>query len=152
MDANRLIKWVVIIALAAFAWIYALPWAKKQIQGHSAPAAAAADNSCVTAAQHASETWGSGLHRFVNPPYDLAEWTRFRGDVEAQIAAANAACRESSQSCDMARSAMHDLQSLLANLDNAITSESPPPDDAVQQQEAIDTKIETAAALARGGK
>jgi hypothetical protein len=151
MDANRLIKWVVIIALAAFAWIYALPWAKKQIQGHSAPAAAA-DNSCVTAAQHASETWGSGLHRFVNPPYDLGAWGRFRGDVEAQIAAANAACRESSQSCDMARDAMRDLQSLVANLDNAITSGTAPPDDAVQRQEAIDTKIEAAAALARSGK
>jgi len=151
MDANRLIKWVVIIALAAFAWIYALPWAKKQIQGHAAPAAAA-DNACVTAAQHASETWGSGLHRFVNPPYDLGEWARFRGDVEAQIAAANAACRESSPSSDMARDAMRDLQSLVANLDNAITSGSPPPDDAVQRQEAIDTKIEAAAALARSGK
>ncbi|MBV8545147.1 MAG: hypothetical protein JO093_20670 [Acidobacteria bacterium] len=151
MDANRLIKWVVIIALAAFAWIYALPWAKKQIQGHSAPAAAA-DSSCVTAAQHASETWGSGLHRFVNPPYDLGEWGRFRTDVETQIAAANAACRESSQSCDNARDAMRELRSLVASLDNSITSGTPPPDDAVQRQEAIDTKIEVAAELARGGK
>jgi hypothetical protein len=151
MDANRLIKWVVIIALAAFAWIYALPWAKKQIQGHAAPAAVA-DSTCITAAQHASETWGSGLHRFVNPPYDLGEWGRFRTDIETQIAAANAACRESSQSCDMARDAMRDLQSLVANLDNSITSGSAPPDDAVQRQEAIDTKIEVAAQLARGGK
>ncbi|MGA8806374.1 MAG: hypothetical protein WB973_00760 [Thermoanaerobaculia bacterium] len=151
MDANRLIKWIVVIALAAFGWIYALPWAKKQIQGHSAPAAAT-DSACITTAQHASETWGNGLHRFVNPPYDLGEWGRFRSDVEAQIAAANAACREPSQSCDMARDAMRDLQSLVASLDNAITSGSAPPDDAVQRQEAIDTKIETAAELARGGK
>jgi hypothetical protein len=96
--------------------------------------------------------WGSGLHSFVNPPYDLEAWRRFRDDVEGKIAAANAACRESSQSSDMAREAMRDLQALVANLDNAITSGSPPPDDAVQRQEAIDTKIDTAAALARGGK
>ncbi|MEA2325281.1 MAG: hypothetical protein QOE68_240 [Thermoanaerobaculia bacterium] len=151
MDANRLIKWVIVIALVIFAWKYAVPWAKKQIQGRSAPAAAA-DNACTTAAQRASETWGSGLHRFVNPPYDLGEWARFRDDVEAKIAIANAACRESSQSCDMARDAMRDLRTLVANLDNAITSGSPPPDDAVQRQEAIDTKIETAAELARSGK
>jgi hypothetical protein len=151
MDANRLIKWVVIIALIILAWKYALPWAKKQIQGRSAPAAAV-DSSCITAAQRASETWGSGLHNFVNPPYDLGEWARFRDDVEAKIAAANAACRVSSQSSDMARDAMGDLRTLVANLDNAITSGSPPPDDAVQRQEAIDTKIEAAAALARGGK
>jgi hypothetical protein len=151
MDANRLIKWVVIIALIILAWKYALPWAKKQIQGRSAPAAAA-ESSCITAAQRASETWGSGLHNFVNPPYDLEAWRHFRDDVEAKIAAANAACRESSPSSDMARDAMGDLRTLVANLDNAITSGSPPPDDAVQRQEAIDTKIETAAALARGGK
>ena len=52
----------------------------------------------------------------------------------------------------MARDAMRDLQTLVANMDNAITSGSPPPDDAVQRQEAIDTKIEAAAALARGGQ
>ena len=150
MDANRLIKWVIVIVLAVAAWKYALPWAKKQMQGHSAPAAA--DNSCVTAAQLASETWGGGLHRFVNPPYDLAEWGHFRGDVEAKIAAANAACRDSSQSSDTARDAMRELQSLVASLDSAITSGSPPPGDAVQRQEAIDTKIEAAAELARSGK
>ena len=151
MDANRLIKWVIVIALVIFAWKYAVPWAKKQIQGNSAQTVAA-DNSCITAAQRASEAWGSGLHSFVNPPYDLAAWGRFRDDVEAKISAANAACRESSQSSDMARDAMRDLGTLVASMDNAITSGSPPPDDAVQRQEAIDTKIETAAALARGGK
>jgi hypothetical protein len=151
MDSNRLIKWVIVIALVVLAWKYAIPWAKQQIQGHSTTAAAA-DTPCITAAQRASETWGSGLHKFVNPPYDLGEWTRFRGDVEAKIAAANAACRESCPSCDMARDAMRDLQALVANLDSSITSGNPPPDDAVQRQEAIDTKIEAAAALAQGGK
>ena len=151
MDANRLIKWIIVIALVILAWKYAVPWAKKQIQGHSAQSVAA-DNSCVAAAQRASEAWGSGLHTFVNPPYDLAAWGRFRNDVEAKISEANAACRESSQSSDMAREAMRDLQTLVANMDNAITSGSAPPDDAVQRQEAIDTKIDTAAALARGGK
>jgi hypothetical protein len=151
MDANRLIKWVIVIALVIFAWKYALPWAKKQIQGRSS-SSAAADSPCTRAAQGASETWGSGLHSFVNPPYDLAAWGRFRDDVELKISAANAACRESSQSCDMARDAMNDLRTLVGNMDNAITSGSPPPDDAVQRQEAIDTKIETAAALASSGK
>jgi len=151
MDANRLIKWVIVIALVFFAWKYALPWAKKQLEGHPATAAAS-DNSCIAAAQRASEAWGSGLHRFTNPPYDLGDWGRFRGDVEAKIAEADAACRESSPSCDMARDAMRDLRTLVANLDNAITSGTPPPDDAVQRQEAIDTKLDTAAALARGGK
>ena len=150
MDANRLIKWVIVIALLIAAWKYGVPWVKNKFETH--PAAAAADNSCIAAAQRASETWGSGLHRFTNPPYDLGDWGRFRNDVEAKIAEANAACRESSPSCDMARDAMRDLGALVANMDNAITSGTPPPDDAVHRQEAIDTKLETAAALASGGK
>ena len=150
MDANRLIKWVIIIALAIAAWKYGVPWVKNKFEGH--PTAAAADNSCIAAAQRASEAWGSGLHRFANPPYDLADWGRFRNDVEGKISEANAACRESSQSSDMARDAMRDLGALVASMDNSITSGSAPPDDAVQRQEAIDTKLDTAAALARGGK
>jgi len=150
MDANRLIKWVILLALVFVAWKYGLPWVKNKFDSH--PAAAAADTSCVAAAQRASEAWGSGLHRFTNPPYDLGDWGRFRNDVEGKIAEANAACRESSQSSDMAREAMRDLSALIANMDNAITSGTPPPEDAVQKQEAIDTKLDTAAALARGGK
>ena len=151
MDANRLIKWVVILGIIFFAWKYGVPWAKKQLQGHPT-AAASGDNSCTTAAQRASETWGSGLHSFVNPPYDLGAWNSFRTNVEMKIAFAEAACKESSPSCDEARSAMKDLRGLVADLDSAITNGSPPPDDAVQRQEAIDTKIEAAASLARSGK
>jgi hypothetical protein len=151
MDANRLIKWVVIIALAAVAWKYAIPWAKQQMSGH-ASSATSTDNSCTAAAQRASEAWGSGLHRFANPPYDIGAWSSFRGDVEGKIASAESECRGSSQSCEAARTAMRDLRNLVGDLDTAIRNGSPPPDDAVQRQEAIDTKIEAAAELARSGK
>lgn len=151
MDTNRLLKWVVIIVLAAVAWTYAIPWAKRQIRT-SSTTAVPAENSCVAEAQRASEAWGSGLHSFVNPPYDLGAWSSFRGDVEKKIAAAESECRASSQSCDAARGAMSDLKNLIAELDAAITNGSPVPDDAVQRQEAIDTKIEAAADLARSGK
>ncbi|HEX7677847.1 MAG TPA: hypothetical protein VF713_06970 [Thermoanaerobaculia bacterium] len=151
MDTNRLLKWVVIIVLAAVAWKYAIPWAKRQIRT-SSTSAVPAEDSCVAAAQRASEAWGSGLHSFVNPPYDLGAWSSFRGDVEKKIAAAESECHASSQSSDAARGAMSDLKNLIAELDAAITNGSPVPDDAVQRQEAIDTKIEAAAELARSGK
>ncbi|HXH39691.1 MAG TPA: hypothetical protein VNN08_13765 [Thermoanaerobaculia bacterium] len=150
MDANRLIKWVVVIALAVVAWKYAIPWAKQQMNGHAS--SSASDNSCVAAAQRASEAWGSGLHRFANPPYDLGAWSTFHDDVEGKITAAESQCRSSAQSCEAARTAMSELRNLTRDLDTAIRNGSPPPDDAVQRQEAIDTKIEGAADLARSGK
>jgi hypothetical protein len=151
MDANRFIKWVAIIVLAVLAWKYALPWAKQQLRGH-ATSAASAESSCTAAAQRASEAWGGGLHSFVNPPYDLGAWSSFRADVDAKISSAESECRASSQSCDAARTAMTDLRNLVGDLDTAIRNGSPPPDDVVQRQEAIDTKIEAAAELARSGK
>lgn len=150
MDVNRLVKWVIIIVLVVFAWKYAIPWAKQQIQGHTA-STVTASNSCTTAAQRASEAWGSGLNHFVNPPYDLGAWSSFRSDVDSKISAAETECRAASQSCETARSAMSDLRSLTSEFDSAIRNGSSPPDNAVQRQEAIDTKIEAAVALARAG-
>src|SRR5258708_6650913 len=118
MDVNRLVKWIVIIAIVFVAWKYGIPWAKHQLQGH-AIAAVSTDNSCVAAAQRASEAWGGGLHSFVNPPYDLGAWSSFRDDVEKKIATAVFQCRASCQSCDAARSAMTDLKNLIAELDAA---------------------------------
>jgi hypothetical protein len=148
---NRLIKLVVIVALVVVVWKYGIPWAKKQLTGHTS-SAASADNSCTAAAQGASNAWGSELHRFANPPYDIGAWSSFRGDVEKKIASAESECSGTSQSCEAARTAMRELRNLVGDLDTAIRNGSPPPDDAVQRQEAIDSKIEAAADLARSGK
>jgi hypothetical protein len=150
MDTNRLVKWIMVIVLAIVAWKYALPWVK---QHHGSVAATSSpESSCTTTAQHASETWGSGLHRFANPPYDMAAWSDFRSGVESEIAKAQTECSCAQQSCETARGAMSDLRSLVSEFDTAIRNGSSPPDNAVQRQESIDTTIETAAALARGGK
>jgi len=151
MDGNRLVKLIVIVALVFVAWRYGIPWVKKQFNGPTT-SSGSTDSSCVTAARQASEAWGSGLHSFVNPPYDLGAWSSFRGGVETKIAAAESECSASSQSCEAARGAMSDLRSLISELDGAITKGSPVPEDAVQRQEAIDAKIEAAADLARSGK
>jgi hypothetical protein len=151
MDMNRLVKWIAVIVVAVLAWKYAVPWAKQQMHGSRA-SVSSAGTSCPAAAQHASEVWGSGLHRFANPPYDLAAWSGFRSDVDTQIATAEKECRCTQESCETARTAMSDLRSLVSEFDTAIRNGSPPPDSAVQRQEAIDAKIEAAAQSASAGK
>jgi hypothetical protein len=151
MDTNRLLQWIVVIVLAVVAWKFGLPWAQEHMRG-SVAATSSPESSCTATAQHASEIWGSGLHRFANPPYDMAAWSDFRSGVESEIAKAQTECSCAQQSCETARCAMSDLRSLVSELDTAIRNGSPPPENAVQRQEAIDTTIETAAALARGGK
>lgn len=151
MDTGRLIKLIAIAALVFLAWKYGMPWAKKQMHG-SAATSSSGQSSCTTAAQHASEVWGSGLHRFANPPYDIAAWSSFRADVDAQISSAESECRAAQESCEKARAAMTELRGLVAGFDTAIRNGSPPPDDAVQRQEGIDTKIDAAADLVRAGK
>ncbi|HEV8431794.1 MAG TPA: hypothetical protein VGR95_00160 [Thermoanaerobaculia bacterium] len=150
MDVGRIVKVIVLIAVLYVAWKYGLPWLQRQQSG-GGTTHATAQSGCPAAAARASETWGSGLHQFVNPPYDLAAWSSFHDSVENKIASAESECSCSDASCDKARSAMHDLRSLLSDLDTAIRNGSAPPSDLAQRQEAIDKQIDEAADLTRKG-
>lgn len=146
MDFGKLLKWIVIIAVLFLDWKFLGPKIREKLgsPSRSESTAANAATGCADAAAAASEKWGSGLGRFVNPPYDLDEWGRFRTSVEAKIATAQAQCGCDSDSCRSVRSALDDLRSLVAEMDTSIRSGSPPPADAVQRQEAIDNAIESA--------
>ena len=147
---SRVVKIVVVIAVLYAAWKYGLPWLQRQQSGGSSTQTA--QSGCPAAAARASEAWGSGLHSFVNPPYDLAAWSSFRDGVESKISSAESECSCGSASCDKAKAAMRDLRSLSSDLDSAIRNGSPPPSDLAQRQEAIDKQIDEAANLTRAGK
>lgn len=152
MDFGRVIKWAVILGLVVAVWKVGVPWVKRQSFGGSAASVsgggASGDPVCVRAAERASEVWGSGLGRFVNPPYDLAAWSSFRGDVDARIQDAESQCSCAEESCRKARSAMSDLRMLVSEMDTAIRTGGSPPSDAVQRQERIDSQINEAAGRA----
>jgi hypothetical protein len=147
---DRLVKLLVVAAIAFVAWKYVVPWVKKQ-GGSSETTVAGGGASCVRSAERASEAWGSGLSRFTNPPYDAASWSTFRGNVESRINAAEADCTCAVESCTKAREAMRDLRSLVNDLDSTVRNGSPA-SDLVQRQEAIDNRINEAGELARAGK
>ena len=149
---DRIVKLVVVAAIVFAAWKYVVPWVKKQ--GGSGPAetvVAGGGASCVRSAERASETWGSGLRQFVNPPYDANAWSGFRGRVESGINAAEAECDCRADSCEKARSAMRDLRALVNDMDSTVRTGSSA-SDFVQRQEAIDNRINEALELARDGK
>ena len=147
---DRIVKLVVVAAIVFVAWKYVVPWVKKQ-GGGGETVVAGGGASCVRSAERASEAWGSGLSRFVNPPYDAGAWSSFRGDVESKINAAEADCDCQVDSCGKAREAMRDLRSLVSDLDSTIRNGSSA-SDFVQRQEAIDNRINEASDLARAGK
>lgn len=154
MDLGRIVKWIVILGLVYFAWNVAIPWIQNQgSKGSksSKSSQSSSDNSCVQSAARASETWGDGIGRFVNPPHDTMAWDTFRGKVETRIRAAESECGCATSSCDKARGAMRDLRGLVTDLDSALRSSSGPPSDIVQRQESIDTRIDEARELARSG-
>jgi hypothetical protein len=146
VDLGRLFKWLVIIALVILAWRVGLPWLKQQKLGGAGASSSspAGDDSCAAAAERASETWGSGLAQFVNPPYDLNAWSSFRGRVDEQISGAESKCSCAQTSCGTVRGALRDLRGLVSDLDAAIRNGSSPGGDIVQRQEHIDTLISEA--------
>jgi hypothetical protein len=129
---------VVVLAFVIFKW-----WKNHQ----SAPTAAAGASpaqECAAAAAAAGDTWGSGVGRFANPPYDAAAWDDFRSRVEREARQAQEKCLCGDAACNTAKGAMSDLRSLVNEMDSALRSGSPPPSDLVQRQEAIDNAINAA--------
>jgi hypothetical protein len=153
MNLGRLLKWIVIIAIAFFAWKVVLPWIQGQKFGGKSVSISSnvGDDSCAGQAERASEKWGSGLAHFVNPPYDLAAWSDFRRGVDEQISRAEAKCTCAAESCTKVREAMGELRSLVSDMDGVIRNGSSP-DQVVQRQELIDNRINEARDLQQAGK
>jgi hypothetical protein len=149
---DRILKLVILVVVLFFAWKYLSP---KFLKKETTPAGADGtfvNSSCISAADKASSAWGSGVGRFVNPPYDMDAWSIFRSDVDSKIANAQGQCACVAESCHKIQSALHDLSSLASDLDSALRSGSPPPSDIVQRQEAIDHQLDEARDLIRSGK
>jgi hypothetical protein len=154
MDLSRIAKWLVILVIAFLAWKYLSPKFLKQ--SNSTPASAEqggfVNSSCIGAADKASQAWGSGVGKFVNPPYDMDAWSVFRSDVDTKIANAEGQCACIAESCHKVQSAMHELSSLVSDLDGSLRGGTPPPDGIVQRQESIDRQLDEARELIRSGK
>jgi hypothetical protein len=146
MDLGRILKWLAVIVIAVALWKVALP--KLQSSTSTSKTTASAPSgvpSCALAARQASEKWGSGVGQFVNPPYDLNEWSSFTAEVESSIREAEEECRCSATACGDVRESMHELRALVSDLDRSIRNGSSPPTDIVQRQERLDNRIEAAA-------
>jgi hypothetical protein len=156
MDLSRIVKWLVILVLLFVVWMYVIPWAKEEMGGSTASkvisSSGGGDQNCVDSAARASEAWGSGLARYVNPPYDLDAWSNFKRDIDSQIRTAEADCRCTQESCQKVRDAMSELRNLAGDLDTALRSGGSPGQDIVQRQEIIDRRIDEARDLVKAGK
>lgn len=148
----RFVKLAAVVAILYFAWKVVVPRITGSASTPSSSKSASAGGSCIGDAEAASETWGSGIGRFANPPYDLEAWSSFRSGVEAKIAAAETACSCAAESCVTVRGAMRDLRGLVADLDSSIRGGSAPPGDVVQRQEAIDHALDAAHDSVRAGR
>jgi hypothetical protein len=148
---GRIVKLLVVAAILFAAWKYVVPWVKGQAgKTGTESTASSPGSSCVQRAEQASEKWGSGLHQFANPPYDLNAWATFRSDVESNINAAETECDCAGESCEKVRGALRDLRALVNDLDSTLRNGSDA-SDFVQRQERIDNAINEAADLARDG-
>lgn len=148
---RKLIKLAVVVAVVYFAY----QWYQKQPHGSSSSssrASASAGDSCTPYADSAANAWSSGIRRFVNPPYDMAAWESFRGDVQSRISDAESHCGCGSQSCAKAKEAMNGLRGMVSDVDGMIRNNTAPPSDIVQRQENVDNLVDQAKELAKDGK
>lgn len=154
MEGKTLLKLAIAIAVVVLIWKKGIPWwnAQHASQASATTSTAPENDDCVSAAEAASDAWGSGIGRFANPPYDLAAWGDFRSQIEQQARRAEEKCLCADPSCTTVKDAMSDLRTLVQQMDTSLRSGTPPPDDLVQRQQAIDDAINTAHDLVRQGK
>jgi hypothetical protein len=156
MDFGKLVKGLIAIVVIFFIWKKGIPWAKESFSAGSSSSSSSrtsgAATGCADRAAAASDGWGNGLRMYINPPYDLDAWGRFKSGVDAKVSMAEAGCGCSLESCRKAQDAMRQLRSLVSEMDMAIRGGTSVPSDAVSRQESIDNTIEEARQLAQSGK
>ena len=149
---GKLIQLVIILALLFFAW----QWFKKNQAAPervSSSRSHASGDACTPYADSAANAWSRGISKFTGaPPYDMAAWDSFKGDVETRIGEAESHCGCALDSCSKAREAMSGLRGMVNGVDGMIRNNSEPPSDIVQRQENVDTLIDQAKDLEREGK
>ena len=111
-----------------------------------------AGSRCVDLAAEASTALGDQLHRFRQPPYDLDAWVSAAAATRERIAAADAACACSLESCATAAAALGELHGLLDAVDSVIRGEPTAFRNPARQQERIDDLLGQARDLARDGR
>ena len=149
---SKLIQLVIILALLFFAW----KWFKNNQAAPSrisSSRSAATGSACSPYADSAANAWSRGIGKFTGaPPYDMAAWDSFRGDVQTRIGEAESHCGCAADSCAKAREAMSGLRGMVDSVDGMIRNNSEPPSDIVQRQENVDNLIDQAKDLEREGK
>lgn len=157
MDLGRIVKWLVVLVVLFAIWKYVLPWARNEAgsfgkSSSSSSSGGGGNSPCISAAENASNAWGSGLNRFINPPVDVDAWSSFKRDIDSKVMDAQSACSCAEESCRKAKDALAGLRGLVSDMDGAVRSGGSPGQDIVQRQEAIDNQIEAARELVRAGK
>jgi hypothetical protein len=150
LPMSKLIKLAIVVAIVVFIWKKGMPWWEAQHSG-SASSASAGD-SCTPYADSAANSWSSGIRKFVSPPYDMAAWDSFRGDVQTRISEAESHCSCNAESCAKAKEAMSGLRGMVSDVDGMIRNNTAPPSNIVARQEDVDNLVDQAKELARQGK
>ncbi len=153
-EGNPLMKLIIFAAIVFAAYKFGWPWVQKQgfLGTKSSVSSKGGNGGCVDVAMAASDAWGSGVTRFMNPPVDQSAWSDFRSDIDGRISRARSACDCADVSCAKVRAAMTDLSSLVSDMDNAVRSGAPPTLDIVGAQDRIDTTLNEARAALGSSK
>lgn len=145
----RIVQLVVILVLVYFAVTVGWPWLHRHLDrlgadGATAAAGASPAAHCVDLASRANDTFGRGITRFANPPYDSADWMRFGGEVQNRMREAEAACVCADDACRDAGQAMSELGNLVQQMDGMVRGSADTVVNPAFTQERIDDLLNQA--------
>jgi hypothetical protein len=153
-----ILKVLALVVIAYFAVTEGWPWLREELkQGRGAGGGGEQSfggdgGRCVDLAAEASAALGEQIHRFRQPPYDLAAWGSAVAAVEERASRAETVCTCPLESCQTAAAALTELRDLLGAVDSVIRGDPTAFRNPARQQERIDDLLAQARDAARDGR
>ena len=130
MTMNKIINFVLLVAVIWAGYTYIVPWFKSLGTGGTSralsPTGTGEEAECVIAARDAAQVFADEMRSFSRPPIDANHWDRAYLRIENRISAADDKCGCARPGCDTAQGALADLRQLGDDFSSAARGDRSP--------------------------
>lgn len=149
---NRILRWLVILALVYFGVTEGVPWLRNRLSPRSLrePQGMNPAADCIDAATVVNEALADKVRRFGRPPLPIDRWTEAMDEMQDRLDEAELLCGCPGEACRLGREAVSEVGTQLAYFDSAVRGTLGATENPAVRQEHIFDLLRRARAVAFG--
>ena len=147
---ERILKLAILVVVLWAGYHYGRPYLEGVMGdiGGSGASGGGEAGDCIRMVERASDHF-AGILRETTPPVDLERWRSSLAMSQGRLGQARTSCSCSGDACDLARSAIREIDGLMSSWDMSLSSNSSPPLNSARAFESIDSLLAQAKSAAR---